>query len=244
MAPITRAMLLAAGSGTRLRPLTDRVPKPMLPVGGRPLIEHTVRALARVGVREIIVNLHHHPDVLPAHFGDGGAWGVTMRYCREAELLGTSGGVKQAARWLAGAPFFVIYGDNLTTCDFDRLAALHASSRAAVTIALFWKDDVSPHSAVELREGDRIVRFVEKPKREEAPSHWISAGMNVMEPDVLEAIPPGRSDFGFDVFPSLLAAGHRLQGYRMGPSEGLWWIDRLEDYQRVCELWKEGGPPR
>src|SRR5262249_16699191 len=110
--------------------------------------------------------------------------------------------------------------------------------------ALFWKEDVTPHSAVELEPDDRITRFVEKPKAEEAPSHWISAGVNIMEPDVLAQIPDGGpSDFGFDVFPRLLESGARRQGYRMDEREGLWWIDTLEHYERVRTLWATGRPP-
>jgi NDP-sugar pyrophosphorylase family protein len=243
--PITRAVLLAAGQGSRLRPLTDARPKPMLEVGGRPLIEHTIRQLAAFGVRDIWINLHHCPQAVQDHFGDGRRFGVNMRYSIETELLGTSGGVRRMAEDLKnGGPFFVIYGDNLTTCDLEQLVAVHHRWSPAATIALFWKEDVTPHSAVALDADDRILRFVEKPKAEEAPSHWISAGVNVMEPIVIDYIPEGRaSDFGFDVFPALLAADQRLQGYRMSAAEVLWWIDTKEHYDRVAELWKNGTPP-
>jgi NDP-sugar pyrophosphorylase family protein len=242
--PIARAVVLAAGAGSRLGPLTADRPKPMLPVGGRPLLEHTVRQLAACGVRDIIVNLHHCPEAIPTHFGDGRAYGVRIKYSYEPVLLGTAGAVKQVAAFLAGEPFFVLYGDNLTTCDLGRLADTHRAGGAAATIALFWKDDVTPHSAVALEADDRIVGFVEKPAAEEAPSHWIAAGVNVMEPAVLDHIPDGRpSDFGFDVFPRLVAQGLRLQGYRMGPAEGLWWIDTPGHYERVCELWNRGESP-
>jgi NDP-sugar pyrophosphorylase family protein len=241
---VTRAVLLAAGQGTRLRPLTNDRPKPMIEIGGRPLIEHTVRQLVDYGVREIIINLHHCGEVVRDHFGDGRRFDARIDYSFEPRLLGTAGAVKRVAAALSGAPFFVIYGDNLTTCDFGRLAARHSGAAAIATVALFWKDDVTPHSAVELQDDDRITRFVEKPAAEDAPSHWISAGMIVLEPAVLEFIPDERPcDFGFDVFPGLLRAGHRVQGYRMGPGEGLWWIDTPEHYARVSELWKNGAPP-
>lgn len=240
---VRQAVLLAAGGGTRLRPLTESLPKPMLSVGGRPLMEYTVLQLARAGVRDLVVNLHHCPDAIRDHFGDGARHGVRMKYSYEAEALGTAGGVKRAAAFLESGPFFVVYADNLTTCDVDRLGEAHASGGAMVTIALFWRDDVSPHSAVELQPDGDITRFVEKPRREEAPSHWISAGVAVMEADVIAAIPDGRSDFGFDVFPRLLEKGHRIRGYQMRDGEGLWWIDTPEHYARVCELWKNGTAP-
>jgi mannose-1-phosphate guanylyltransferase len=243
MATVRRAMLLAAGGGTRLRPLTDRRPKPMVEVGGRPLMEHTVLQLARAGVRELVINLHHCADAIRDHFGDGTRYGVRIAYSYEPELLGTSGGVKRAGAYLEGEPFFLVYADNLTTVDFARLSLAHASGGALATIALFWKDDVSPHSSVELSPDGDITRFVEKPKREEALSHWISAGMAVMEPDVIATIPDGRSDFGSDVFPLLLKTGHRIRGYTMRDGEGLWWIDTPGDYERICQLWKNGTAP-
>ena len=241
---VTRAVLLAAGQGTRLRPLTDNCPKPMLDVGGRPLIEHTVLALAQCGVSHLIINLHHRPEVVQRHFGDGRRYGVHIDYSVESALLGTAGAVKRVAGLLDGEPFFLMYGDNLTTCRLRDLVDLHRARCATATIALFWKEDVTPHSAVELQPDDRISRFVEKPTPDQALSHWISAGVNVMEPDVLPHIPDDRpSDFGFDVFPRLLQAGARLQGYRMGDTEGLWWIDTLEHYERVRALWATGQPP-
>ena len=241
---VNRAVLLAAGPGTRLGPLTDNRPKPMLLVGGRPLIEYTVLRLARSGVQELMINLHHHADAVCRHFGDGRSHGVKIGYSFEEELLGTAGAVKRIAAWLRGKPFFVVYGDNLTTCNFERLVQAHLAGAATATLALFWKDDVTPHSAVELQPDDRISQFVEKPKAAEAPSHWISAGVNVMQPCILDSIPDDRpSDFGFDIFPRLLREGRRIQGYRMSPSEGLWWIDTVEHYERVCALWETGAPP-
>ena len=240
---VRRAMLLAAGAGTRLRPLTNSRPKPMLDVGGRPLIEHTVRQLVACGVTEMVMNLHHCPDAVRLHFGDGTRFGVRLSYSYEPTLRGTAGSLVPVMEHFRGEPFFVIYGDNLTTCDFRKLSETHAQSKAAATIALFWKEDVTPHSAVELQPDNRITCFVEKPKAEEAPSHYISAGMNILEPTVLDVIPIDRpSDFGFDIFPAMLARGMPIQGYPMSPEEWLWWIDTPEHYARVAALWKTGVP--
>ncbi len=215
----------------------------MLPVGGRPLIEHTVLQLARYGVCEIAINLHHCPEAVQEHLGDGSRYGLHIEYSFEPQLLGTAGAVKKLASFFQDAPFFLLYGDNLTTCNLDRLVRLHQERAGIATIALFWKDDVSPHSAVELQPDARITRFVEKPKSEEAPSHWISAGVCVLEPKVLEFIPIDRpSDFGFDIFPLLVARGEKLYGYYMSQDEGLWWIDTPEHYWRICDLWKDGFP--
>jgi mannose-1-phosphate guanylyltransferase len=241
-APVRKAMLLAAGSATRLGRLAQEVPKPMLEVGGRPLIEHTVRQLARYGVEDIVINLHRLGDVVKAHFGDGSRFGVRMHYSDEPAPLGTAGGVRKCAP-LLDETFLLVYGDNLTTCRFDALVDFHREHGGLATIALFWRDDVSAHSAVERRPDGRIVRFVEKPRPEEAPSHWISAGVIVFEPEIMSFIPPDRpADFGFDVFPAVLRAGGAIYGYEMGPDEGLWWIDTPESHARVTALWREGFP--
>ena len=241
-APVRKAMLLAAGSATRLGSLAQEVPKPMLDVGGRPLIEHTVRQLARYGVEDIVVNLHKLGDVLERHFGDGSRFGVRMHYSREETLLGTAGGVRKAAP-LLDETFLLVYGDNLTTCRFDALVDFHRAKGVIATIALFWRDDVSAHSAVDRRDDGRIVRFVEKPKPAEAPSHWISAGVIVFEPAIVSFIPTDRpADFGFDVFPAVLRAGEAIYGYEMGADEGLWWIDTPESHARVTALWRSGFP--
>jgi len=235
-------MLLAAGSATRLGELAQEMPKPMLPVGGRPLIEHTVRQLSRYGVEDVVINLHRLGSVIRNHFGDGSRFGVRMHYSEESTLLGTAGGVKRCEA-LLDETFLLVYGDNLTTCRFDALVDFHRAHGGIATIALFWRDDVSAHSAVERRDDGRIVRFVEKPPPAEAPSHWISAGVIVFEPAIMRFIPGDRpADFGFDVFPALLRAGERLYGYEMSADEGLWWIDTPESHARVTALWRDGFP--
>lgn len=240
---IRRAVILAGGKATRLSALTSDRPKPMLPVGGRPLVEHTIRLLVAAGVREAGMNLYQHPAAVQRHFGDGAAFGLRLRYSIESEPLGTAGALRAFEPMLREGPFLVMYGDNLTTCDFTRLAAAHEERAGIATVALFWRDDVTRHSAVEVRPDMRITRFLEKPKREEAPSQWISAGVLVLEPRVLDYVPAeGFADFGFHVFPRMLGAGEVMYGHYMNEGEGLWWIDTPEDYERVSELWRAGFP--
>lgn len=237
---VRKAMVLCGGKATRLAALTSDRPKPMLEIGGRPLVEHTILQLAAAGVEQIGMNLYQHPDAVQHHFGDGSRFGVAMCYSIEPEPFGTAGALRVFGGML-DEPFFVAYGDNLTTCDFAALARAHEEHRGIATIALFWRDDVTKHSAVELQRDMRITRFIEKPKPEEAPSHWISAGMMVLEPAVLEYVPDdGFADLGFHVFPALVAGGEKLYGYTMGDSEGLWWIDTPEDYARVSRQWSAG----
>lgn len=231
----TKAMILAAGGGTRLRPLTESIPKCMVPLGGKPLLEHTIEWLRQHGVIELVVNLCHLPDVVMNHFGDGSQWGVHITYSLERKPLGTAGGVRNVADFFDD-PFFVWYGDNLSTCDVTRLYAFHHAKGGVATIALHYREDPTASGIVGLDENDRITRFLEKPRPDQVFSHWVSAGILVLEPQVIEAIPSEEaSDFGRDVFPALVAQGDSLYGYRMSPGEGLWWIDTPEDLQRVQE---------
>jgi len=236
-----KAMILAAGQGTRLRPLTDHIPKCMVSIGGKPVLEHTIEWLRRYGVTEIIINLHHLPEAIRGYFGDGQKWGVRITYSLEDRLLGTAGGVKNVA-WFFDGPFFVWYGDNLSTCRLDRLWEFHRVKGGIATIALYYRDDPTPSGIVGLDEDDRIVRFQEKPQPDQVFSHWVSAGLFVLEPQVLDFIPfaslrtgaaEGFPDFGRDIFPSMLAANQPLYGYRLSGDEGLWWIDTPEDLRRM-----------
>jgi len=226
-----RALILAAGEGSRLRPLTEHVPKPMLEIAGRPILEHNVRLLARYGIRDIVINLHHHPEAVIDHFRDGAQFGVAISYSYEPELLGTAGALNPIRSSLTKT-FLVLYGDNLSTCDLGKLLEVHDRSEAVATIALFEREDVTASGIVGIDDDDRITRFLEKPRAEEVFSHWVNAGILALEPDALDAIPrDGFSDFGRDVLPDLLASHRKVGGYRM--TEELWWIDSLPDYERT-----------
>jgi NDP-sugar pyrophosphorylase family protein len=236
-----KAMILAAGEGTRLRPLTDKLPKPMVPLGNKPLLEYTLALLARHNIRDIVINLHYCPDVVQAYFGDGSAWGVRVTYSFEPELLGTAGAIKKLESFWSG-PFLVVYGDNLTDCDLTRFVEFHRSTGGLFTLALYWREDVHQSGVVALAADDRITRFVEKPSADQAPSHWVNAGLMVAEPRLLDFIPAGRpSDFGREVLPDLLARGEKAYGYRM--TEHLWWTDTLDDYEELKRQFDEGKIP-
>lgn len=233
-----RAMLLAAGLGSRLRPLTDRLPKCMVPVAGKPVLRRNVEWLRAWGVADLTVNLHHCPEAVTAHFGDGSGLGVRIGYSHEPELLGTAGALDPVRDLFAREPFWVVYADNLIDCDLGAMQALHVALGAALTMALFWRADVGG-SGVAVQDGEgRIVAFREKPSPGEVDSHWVFAGLLLCEPRVLDYIPRSQPcDFGHHVLPAMLAAGERLAGYRMGDGEGLWWIDRPEDLKRVKDEW-------
>lgn len=237
-----KAMILAAGLGTRLRPLTERIPKCMVPVGGKPVLEHTIEWLCRYEITDLVINLYHLPNVVIDYFGNGSRWEVNITYSIEDESLGTAGGVKNVG-WFFDGPFFIWYGDNLSTCNLNQLYSFHEGKEGVATIALHYREDPTASGIVGLDEDDRITRFLEKPRPDQVFSHWVSAGIFVLEPLVLEAIPAeGTPDFGRDVFPALLAAGQPLYGYRLSADEGLWWIDTPDDLERVQSMWTKGIP--
>jgi len=208
---VKTAVILSAGLGTRLRPLTETCPKPMIPVAGVPLLERTVRHLAAHGFTRICVNLHHLPQVVREAFGDGSALGVRMFYSEEPELLGTAGALN-AFRAQLRDPFLVWYGDVLSEFDLTAMKEFHASKRGMATVGLYHVDNPTQCGLVDMDRSGRITRFVEKPPV--AFTDLANAGVYICEPEVLGFIPPrGFCDFGADVFPAMLEAGAPLHGY-------------------------------
>jgi NDP-sugar pyrophosphorylase family protein len=222
-------MILAAGLGTRLRPLTEEISKPMVPIVNRPVMEHIVDLLARHGFHRLYVNLHYHPDVITRHFGDGGRWGLTIKYSYEEKLLGTAGGVKRLAGELRGDTFLVISGDALTDLDLTALIAFHKAHGGIATLVITPVNDPSKYGVVITEDDGRIVGFQEKPGREEARSFVANSGIYVFEPEVLKMIPEGFYDFGSQLFPRFLEEGIAFYGYRHGD----YWNDvgSMEEYK-------------
>ena len=232
-----KAMLLAAGLGSRLKPLTDHCPKCMLPVAGKPVLQRNIEWLRSQGIVDLVINLHHYPEAVTGYFGDGSAFGVRINYSYEPELLGTAGAVGAARRFLASERFWVIYADNLVHCSLERMESLHLVKGATLTIGLFWREEVSASGVVRIDEQGRITGFKEKPAPREALSHWVNAGIFLCEARVQQFIPAGQAcDFGYDILPAMLAAGEPLYGYTLGPGETLHWIDTPEDLARTEAL--------
>jgi len=235
-----KVMILAAGKGIRLRPLTENIPKCMIPIGEKPILEHTIEWLSRFGVKEVMVNLYHLPEVVKDYFGNGERWGIKIYYSLEEELLGTAGGVKHV-EWFFDGPFIVWYGDNLSHCNLKKLYQFHETKGGLGTLTLHHRDEVSQSGIVKLNDNDRIVLFQEKPRPEEAFSNWANAGIYLLEREVLSYIPSNlSSDFAKDIFPLMLGNKERLYGYRLSEDEGFWWIDRPEDLEKVSREWEEG----
>jgi len=234
-----KVVLLAAGEGTRLGKLTEELPKVMLLVDGVPVMEHTLRRLESQRFRDMYINLHHLPDVVRNHFGDGQRLGVSISYIYEPEILGTAGAIRKLLPQLGGDPFLVVYGDNLTDCDFRQLVRSHEECGAAATVAVHWREDVTSSGVVVFDEkSGRIQKLVEKPSPEEAAKlgHWVSAGVFVLDNEIAELIPSGFSDFGKDIFPQALEHGMPLYAFKI---DNVIWIDTPEAYKRAQELWRQ-----
>lgn len=238
-----KALILAAGEGTRLRPLTLDRPKPMVPIAGRPLLEHTVAWLRRFGVREIAINLHYHPEAIVGYFGDGAAFGVRITYSHEDRLLGTAGAARKLADFLAGGPFLVVYGDVLTDLDLGQLWRFHRERairdpRTGATLSLYHMPNPTEVGLVGMDDDGRINRFVEKPRPEEVFTDLANAGVLVVEPTVISHIPPDMFyDFGRDLFPKLLAAGVSLYGWVIPEGTFLLDIGTPEKYAQAQREW-------
>ncbi len=233
-----RALILAAGEGRRLRPLTLDRPKPMLVVGERPLIEQIVLLLKKHGITEIAINLHYKPKAIVSHLGTGERFGVRIQYSFEQRLLGSAGAARRLDWFLANGTFVVFYGDLYTDLNLSRLIAAHKRSDGWITMALYEVDDPTACGIVKLDGHGRVIRFVEKPRPEQVFSRLANAGVLVVEPRVLELIPPERPyDFGHDLFPQMLAADLPIYGYRIDSM--LIDIGTPENYRRAQEAFAQ-----
>jgi mannose-1-phosphate guanylyltransferase/mannose-1-phosphate guanylyltransferase/phosphomannomutase len=200
-----KAMVLAAGLGTRLKPITFKVPKPMVPVLDRPVMAHLLGLLVRHGLTGAVANLHYYPETIRGYFGDGSAFGVELEYHYEEELLGTAGGVRAVREFFGDEPFLIISGDALTDIDLTALARRHADAGGVATLTVKRVDDTREYGVV-LHDGDgRITGFQEKPHPDEALSDLGNCGIYVFSPEIFEYFPDRPFvDWAQDVFPTLL----------------------------------------
>lgn len=209
-----KAMILAAGVGSRLDPLTRNLPKPLVPIMNKPVMEHIVEMLARNGFKDIMINLFYLGDQIRGYFGDGKKWGVKLHYSPEDQLWGDAGSVKRCQDFFDNGTFVVVGGDDLADIDLRRLLRFHKENRALATISLSLVDDPSEYGIALLNERGRITRFLEKPKGEVIFSNSANTGVYVFEPHILELIPKGvQYGFGNNLFPLLLEQKTRFYGY-------------------------------
>jgi mannose-1-phosphate guanylyltransferase len=207
-------MVMAAGLGTRLRPLTHVLPKPMVPIANRPVLHHLLNLLARHDIHQVGINIHAFPDLIQRYFGDGSALGLEIRWSEEKELLGTAGGTKKLGDFWGNETILITSGDGLHDVDVTALVGHHRRTGGLATLAVKPVDDPSAYGVVILDRDTRIKGFQEKPNRDEARSDLANCGVYVIEPELLERVPPDTFyDFGQDVWPALVAAGEAVYGY-------------------------------
>ena len=223
-----KAVIMAGGEGTRLRPLTSNCPKPMLPLANRPMMEHIVGLLKRNGIDEIVVTVAFLANQIRNYFGDGSEFGVRMVYATEDQPLGTAGSVRNARDELTER-FLVISGDVLTDVDLGQIIQFHEEKGALATIGLVAVENPLEFGIVITNDDGSIDRFLEKPTWGQVFSDTINTGIFVLEPEIFDFIPEGRPvDFSGEVFPALLDAGRPLYGH---VAEGYWEdVGTLESY--------------
>jgi mannose-1-phosphate guanylyltransferase / phosphomannomutase len=226
-----KAVIMAGGEGTRLRPLTSNQPKPMLPMANRPMMEHVVNLLRQHGFDDIVVTVAFMANVIRSYFDDGSEFGVRMVYATEETPLGTAGSVRNARAQL-DERFLVISGDVLTDMNLAAVVAHHDATGALATIALKAVEDPLEFGIVITRDDGSVERFLEKPTWGQVFSDTINTGIYVLEPEIFDFIPEGRPvDFSGEVFPDVLAHGRVLQGH---VAEGYWEdVGTLEAYLRA-----------
>jgi mannose-1-phosphate guanylyltransferase/phosphomannomutase len=216
-----KAVVLAGGFGTRIKPLTYSLPKPMLPLAGKPILDHMVNLLKSHGIKDLVFLLYFQPEVIKNYFRDGSGFGVKINYVIPPEDYGTAGAVKFASDYLKGdEPFLVTSGDLLTDVDLGALIEFHKDRKAIVTIGLTSVKDPLQFGIVITDKDGRVVKFLEKPGWGEVFSDSVNAGIYVMDPAVFDFIPGKQSfDFSHDLFPRLLSEEKPLFGFSL---RGYW----------------------
>ncbi len=225
-----KAVIMAGGEGSRLRPLTCNRPKPMVPIANRPVMEHIIELLKKYGIRDIAVTLQYMPEIIKDYFGDGSEFGVNLNYFTEDIPLGTAGSVKNAEEFL-DETFIVISGDALTDINLDKALAFHWNRDAVATLVLKRVESPIEYGVVVADKAGKITRFLEKPSWGEVFSDTVNTGIYVLNPEILNYIKPNQMfDFSKDVFPELLKENRPMFGY---VTEDYWCdIGDLEAY--VC----------
>lgn len=223
-----KAIILAGGLGTRLRPLTDETPKPLLLIKGIPIIEHALNNFKKHGIKDIILSIGYKADKIKEYFKDGAHLGVNISYCIEDEPLGTGGAIRLAAKGI-NETFIAINGDNLADFNWTDMINYHKKNNAKITLGLYPVEDVTQYGIARLEE-DKLMEFIEKPSVEKAPSNLNNAGAYLIEPAALNILPQGKSSIERDCFEKLAPLGI-VFAHRHG---GQWYpTDTLEKYKKA-----------
>ncbi|MBI2033703.1 MAG: nucleotidyltransferase family protein [Candidatus Liptonbacteria bacterium] len=229
---ITQAVILCAGLGTRLKPLTDTIPKPMIPLLGKPMLEWNIRYFKRHGVREFFVNLHHLPDVIMNYFGDGSRFGVRIHYSFEQTILGTAGGLKNFEPTI-GDEFYVIYGDMLSLVDYTKMSEAFRKKKDPIGMQRTeLTDSYADADVVELDADMKFIKIHSKPHTEKYSNAHRMRGVFILKKEILSFIPEDTFyEIGKELLPEVVAAGKNFYGY--GCREYSKGIDTIEKINEV-----------
>ncbi len=228
---LKKAIILCGGKGTRFRPITYEIPKALIPVHGKPIVSHIIDLLKKYQITEICLSVGYLKERVKEAFGDGTKIGVSITYVEEDEPLGTAGFLRLVDN--LDNDFIVSNGDELKDINIEEMYKVHRKNNALVTIALTTVSDPSSYGVAKL-DGNKILEFVEKPKKGEEPSNLINAGFYIVSPEVIKMIPKGFAMFEKDVFPKIAKMG-RLYGYTFG---GQWFdIGTPERYEIALKKW-------
>ena len=224
-----KAFILAAGAGTRLRPLTFECPKPMIPLLNKPVIEHTINNLKKHNINSIVMNLHTLPKVITDYFGDGKKFGMDIKYSYEETLLGTAGGLKKCKKFF-DSTFVVMSGDGLTDIDLTSAISFHKKKKSLATMVLKSIETKFAYGITLTDRFNRIVNFVEKPTWGSVFSDTVNTGIYIFEPEIFKYIPDGFYDFGKNLWPKLLKLKKPIYAYVMNEH----WTDigNIEEYKK------------
>lgn len=195
-----KAVLLSAGLGTRLKPLTNKLPKVMVPINGKPGLEYVIKNLKSQGIEDFLINTHHFPEKIVNYFKAGSGFGIKVNYSYEQEILGTAGALNNFKDYLKER-FLVVYADVISNIQFKEALKIHKKNKAEATIILDSQRSQKGKGVV-LTEGNRVIDFVEKSPTL-IPGAKINSGFYILEPEILKRIPKGFSDFGKDILPAL-----------------------------------------
>lgn len=224
-----KAFILAAGAGTRLRPLTFELPKPMIPLVNKPVLEHTIDNLKRHNISSIMMNLHTLPDLITNYFVDGKKFGVDISYSKEETLLGTAGGLKKCKNFF-DSTFVVMSGDGLSDVDLTSAIEFHKKKKSVATMVLKKVETQFAYGITLTNRFNKIIDFVEKPSWGSVFSDTVNTGIYIFEPEIFRYIPDGFYDFGKDLWPKLLKLNKPIFAYIMN---GHWTdIGNIDEYKQ------------
>lgn len=229
-----KALILAGGKGSRLKPITDEIPKPLIPLQEKPIMQHTIDLFKKFNIKDIILSIGYKGEKIKEYFGNGKKFGVNITYVEENEPLGTAGPLRLAKDMLTDT-FVMCNADELKNIDLMDMYLFHKENKGLATIALTTVEDPSAYGVARLK-GNRIMEFIEKPPKEKAPSKLINSGLYLLEPDVIDYVPKeGYAMLEKDVFPKIAAEG-KLLGY---PFSGQWFdTGTMERYEKAMKEWK------